>query len=134
MTVFRVGAISYWVVARGRASTAKTFASLYVQYGLIGACPSYYAHRYPHEQSAGREELSRMNTENRAESFLANSGVEIEMRIKKRLGAALAFVAWLHQRPPVLHADGGAKAQSGPCTRGVRQPGGSKNGRNLVTE
>lgn len=130
---------------QGTSLNFKTFAPLYVQYGLSGAYPSYYAHRYLHEQSAGREELSRMDAENRAEiakylrnietmeeltrlqtnlallekheretagrttldvevaglrvndfrlvTFPGELTVEIGMRIKKRLGDALAFVA-----------------------------------------
>ncbi|MBS1828915.1 MAG: hypothetical protein JST93_26670 [Acidobacteria bacterium] len=45
----------------------KTFSELYVQYALAGDAPSYYKHRYLHEQTIGREELSRMDNDNRVE-------------------------------------------------------------------
>jgi len=51
----------------GTSLNFKTFSSLYVQYGLAGAYPSYYSHRYLHEKAVGREELARMDADNRAE-------------------------------------------------------------------
>ncbi|MBL8176095.1 MAG: hypothetical protein JNK48_15560 [Bryobacterales bacterium] len=51
----------------GTSLNFKTFSALLVQYGLGGAYPSYYSHRYLHEKSAGREELKRMDADNRAE-------------------------------------------------------------------
>jgi hypothetical protein len=43
----------------------KTFLSLYVKYHLAPDFPSYYSYRYMHEEMMGRDDLSRLDEENR---------------------------------------------------------------------
>jgi hypothetical protein len=50
----------------GTSLNLKTFLSLTTKYNLASEFPSYYSHRYLHEQSLGREELSRLDADNRA--------------------------------------------------------------------
>lgn len=58
----------------GTSLNFKTFVPLYVQYKLGGDFPSYYSHRYLHEKAQGREELARLDAENRAhlDRYLSN--------------------------------------------------------------
>ena len=50
----------------GTSLNLKTFLSLATKYNLASEFPSYYSHRYMHEKSLGREELSMLDADNRA--------------------------------------------------------------------
>lgn len=50
---------------RGTSLNLKTFLPLAVKYSLSGEFPSYYAHRYLHEEMMGREDLKMLDAENR---------------------------------------------------------------------
>jgi hypothetical protein len=50
---------------RGTSLNLKTFIPLVVKYNVSGEFPSYYAHRYLHEKVLGRDDLSKLDAENR---------------------------------------------------------------------
>lgn len=50
---------------QGTSLNLKTFLPLIVQYNLDTEHPSYYSHRYLWEKERGREDLKRMDSENR---------------------------------------------------------------------
>jgi len=50
---------------QGTSLNLKTFLPLVVQYNLDSEHPSYYSHRYLWEKERGREDLKRMDAENR---------------------------------------------------------------------
>jgi len=50
---------------RGTSLSLKTFLPLVVKYRLWPEFPSYYSHRYLHEERLGREHLRRLDAENR---------------------------------------------------------------------
>ncbi len=50
---------------RGTSLNFKTFLPLYIQYNLFEEYPSYYSHRYLHEKSLGRNDLEKLDEENR---------------------------------------------------------------------
>lgn len=50
---------------KGTSLNLKTFLPLVVQYQLEPEHPSYYSHRYLREQEQGREDLKRLDAENR---------------------------------------------------------------------
>lgn len=50
---------------RGTSLNLKTFLALNVKYGLSNEFPSDHAHRYLHEQAAGRGDLRNLDQENR---------------------------------------------------------------------
>ncbi len=50
---------------RGTTLNLKTFVPLLVKQSLSGEFPSYYSHRYLHEESLGRGDLSKLDAENR---------------------------------------------------------------------
>ncbi len=50
---------------KGTSLNLKTFLPLAVQYQLDPEHPSYYSHRYLREQEQGREDLKRLDAENR---------------------------------------------------------------------
>jgi hypothetical protein len=50
---------------RGTSLNLKTFLPLIVQYELDPEYPSYYSHRYLLEKEQGREDLRRLDAENR---------------------------------------------------------------------
>jgi len=59
---------------RGTSLNLKTFLPLVVKYNVASEFPSYYAHRYLHDQAIGRQDLSRLDAENRRnmEQYLKN--------------------------------------------------------------
>jgi len=59
---------------RGTSLNLKTFLPLYVQYKLDGDFPSYYSHRYLHDEAIGRQDLIKLDAENRAnmEAYIRN--------------------------------------------------------------
>lgn len=50
----------------GTSLNFRTFLELYLKYKLSPESPSHYAHRYLHEKAAGREDLRKLDEENRA--------------------------------------------------------------------
>jgi hypothetical protein len=50
---------------QGTSLNLRTFLPLIVKYQLAGDYPSYYAHRYLHEKQIGRNDLNRLDAENR---------------------------------------------------------------------
>ena len=50
---------------KGTDLNLKTFVPLVVKYGLSPEFPSYYAHRYLHEEMMGREDLKKLDADNR---------------------------------------------------------------------
>ncbi len=59
---------------RGTSLNFKTFVPLYVQYNLATNFPSYASHRYQFDQLVGRDDLAKLDAENRAnmESYIRN--------------------------------------------------------------
>ena len=59
---------------QGTSLNLKTFLPLAVKYGVSGEFPSYYSHRYMSEKAAGRDDLARLDAENRAnmKQYIAN--------------------------------------------------------------
>ena len=50
---------------QGTSLNLKTFLPLVVKYNLSAEFPSYYSHRYLHDKSVGRDDLSQLDAENR---------------------------------------------------------------------
>jgi hypothetical protein len=50
---------------RGTSLNLKTFISLFVKYNLSAEFPSYYSHRYLHDKMMGRDDLERLDAQNR---------------------------------------------------------------------
>ena len=50
---------------RGTSINLKTFIPLVVKYSLSGEFPSYYSHRYLHEEAMGRDGLPKLDAANR---------------------------------------------------------------------
>ncbi len=59
---------------QGTSLNLKTFIPLMVKYQVAGEFPSSYSHRYLHEQMLGRDDLSRLDAENRQnlKQYVAN--------------------------------------------------------------
>ncbi len=59
---------------QGTSLNLKTFLPLYVQYKVSGDFPSYYSHRYLHDALIGREDLDKLDADNRAnmEQYIRN--------------------------------------------------------------
>ena len=51
---------------KGTSLNLKTFLPLFVQYKVSDDFPSYYSHRYLHDKTLGREDLTKLDAENRA--------------------------------------------------------------------
>lgn len=79
----------------GTSLNFKTFLPLYVQYKVSGEFPSHYGPRYLHERALGREDLRKLDEENRTnmEEYLRNIQT---MEQLTRLGTNLALLE-LHQ-------------------------------------
>lgn len=79
----------------GTSLNFKTFLPLYVQYKVSGEFPSHYGPRYLHERAQGREDLRKLDEENRTnmEEYLRNIQT---MEQLTRLGTNLALLE-LHQ-------------------------------------
>lgn len=79
----------------GTSLNLKTFVPLFVQYKVSGDFPSDYSHRYLHEKSLGREDLGKLDAENRAsvEQYIRNIHV---MEQLTRLQTNLALLK-MHQ-------------------------------------
>ncbi|OGV63287.1 MAG: hypothetical protein A2283_03845 [Lentisphaerae bacterium RIFOXYA12_FULL_48_11] len=50
---------------RGTSLNLKTFVPLFVQYNLSSNYPAYYSHRYMHDKLIGRDDMNRLDAENR---------------------------------------------------------------------
>lgn len=59
---------------QGTSLNLKTFLALLVQHKLAGDFPAYYRQRYLHEQAIGRDDLAKLDAENRAnlDQYLKN--------------------------------------------------------------
>ncbi len=59
---------------RGTSLNLKTFIPLVVKYGVSGDYPSYYSHRYLHDKTMGRDDLNKLDAENRRnmEQYIQN--------------------------------------------------------------
>ncbi len=66
---------------RGTSLNFKTFLPLAVKYNASAEFPSYYSHRYLHEQAIGRDDLSKLDAENRRnmKAYLQNIYVMEEL-------------------------------------------------------
>lgn len=76
---------------RGTSLNLKTFLHLYTKYHLSPEFPSYYSHRYLHDEKLGRPDLPRLDAENRnnMERYLRNVYTMEELT---RLRANLALL------------------------------------------
>jgi hypothetical protein len=59
---------------QGTSLNLKTFIPLYIKYNLSPEYPSYYSHRYFHDEMMGRNDLENLDAENRRniEKYLRN--------------------------------------------------------------
>jgi len=59
---------------RSTSLNLKTFIPLYIKYNLNDEFPSYYSHRYLHDEMIGRDDLEKLDAENRRnmEKYLRN--------------------------------------------------------------
>ncbi len=76
---------------RGTSLNFETFMHLYVKHRLSPEYPSYYSHRYLHDEKLGRDDLRRLDKENRRnmERYLRNVHIMEELT---RLQANLALL------------------------------------------
>ena len=51
---------------KGTSLNLKTFIPLFVKHRVSGEFPSYYSHRYLHDRAMGRDDLDRLDAENRS--------------------------------------------------------------------
>jgi len=68
---------------QGTSLNLKTFLPLMVRYSLSSEFPSYYSHRYLHEEMLGRDHLKRLDAENRKniERYIRNVHVMEQLTI-----------------------------------------------------
>lgn len=80
---------------RGTSINLKTFIPLFVQYNLATNFPSYASHRYLLDKSLGREDLAKLDAENRANiaSYIRNT---LTMEQLTRLQANLNLLKMHH--------------------------------------
>jgi len=74
---------------KGTSLNLKTFLSLYGKYHLSAEYPSYNSHRYLHDKAMGRDDLNRLDAENRRnmEQYLRNIYIMEELtRLQANLG------------------------------------------------
>lgn len=59
---------------KGTSLNFKTFVPLYVQYKLSGDFPAYYSHRYLNDKATGRDDMLKVDAENRTnlEQYIQN--------------------------------------------------------------
>lgn len=72
----------------GTSLNLKTFLPLVVKYKLSADFPSYYAHRYLHDQALGRDDLAHLDAENRRniEAYIKNITIMEELtRVRTNL-------------------------------------------------
>jgi hypothetical protein len=73
---------------RGTSLNLKTFIPLFVKYHVSGEFPSYYSHRYLHDDALGRDDLRRLDAENRRnmEQYIRNVHIMEELtRVRTNL-------------------------------------------------
>ena len=75
----------------GTSLNFKTFLPLAVKYGLSPEFPSYYSHRYMHDRAIGRDDIDKLDAENRRnmEAYLKNI---VTMEKLTRVQANLALL------------------------------------------
>ncbi len=74
---------------RGTSLNFKTFLPLYINYNIHEEYPSYYAHGYLHEEKIGREDLKKLDAENRRNiaKYLQNiEAMERLVRLQYNIG------------------------------------------------
>jgi hypothetical protein len=99
---------------KGTSLNFKAFLPLYLQHKLSPDAPAYHLHRYLHEKAIGREDLAKLDAENRAnvEAYLQNiSAMEQLTRLQVNL-------ALLKRHHPEAVAAKGAALEAELC--GVR--------------
>jgi hypothetical protein len=76
---------------RGTSLNLKTFIHLFVKYHVSGEFPSYYSHRYLHDEAMGRDDLPKLDAKNRRdiEQYIRNIHTMEELT---RLRANLALL------------------------------------------
>jgi len=82
---------------KGTSLNLKTFLHLIVKYSLSPDYPSYYSHRYLHDRMLGRDDLGRLDAENRRnmEKYLGNIHVMEELtRLQENLELLRKHHAW----------------------------------------
>jgi hypothetical protein len=80
---------------RGTSLNLKTFLPLVVQYQLDAEYPSYYSHRYLREKEQGREDLRRLDAENRRNMAAYIENIQT-MESLSRLQTNLALLRMHH--------------------------------------
>ena len=50
---------------QGTSLNLKTFISLFTKYNVSGEFPSYYSHRYLHDKTMGRDDMTKLDADNR---------------------------------------------------------------------
>ncbi len=89
---------------KGTSLNLKTFLALTAKYSLASEFPSYYSHRYLHDAQLGRDDLPRLDAENRRnmEQYVRNI---YTMEQLTRLQANLALLE-MHQAQNVAAGTG----------------------------
>jgi hypothetical protein len=66
---------------QGTSLNLKTFIHLFVKYRMSSEFPSYYSHRYLHDEAMGRNDLLRMDAENQRnmEQYIRNINIMEEL-------------------------------------------------------
>jgi hypothetical protein len=66
---------------RGTSLNLKTFIPLMVRYGLSSEYPSYYSHAYLHDKMIGKDDLEKLDAENRRnmEAYMRNIHIMEQM-------------------------------------------------------
>ncbi len=82
---------------RGTTLSLKTFLPLIVKHRLSGEFPSYYSHRYLHDQVTGRDDLAKLDAENRTaiKQYMRNIHT---MESLTRVNTNLALLKKHHQQ------------------------------------
>lgn len=75
---------------RGTSLNLKTFMQLFVRYKMFSEFPSDYSHRYLHEKKMGRDDLNRLDAENRRnmEQYMRNIFI-MEQMTRNQINLAL---------------------------------------------
>ncbi len=70
---------------RGTSLNLKTFLPLVVKYHLSGEFPSYYSHGYLHDRALGRDDLHKLDVENRRnmKQYIANIHIMEQLTINQ---------------------------------------------------
>ena len=68
---------------KGTNLDLKTFIPLVVKYNLSSEFPSYYSHRYLHEKAMGRDNLSKLDAENRRNMKLYTDNIYVMEKLTR---------------------------------------------------